>query len=387
MNLTCKRFSAWAIPKMNKQPLVSQKLASAFIPRKRVTLAVIISMIVFASADAQQSTSNSPRRNADAQWQDIESRLLPPTARITSERKKRTAEQRAVDKADTRAYLLAIADELSSFRKQNPEHPKAAEARLNEARSLLIAALLGDKSQESRIQTTVEEVKADTRLTSHDRFEIVALAERLLVRGSAKSREEASVANEASARYLIREFPKEAGSYAELLHAAALASSPRAVALAQQVVDSPAPESLKLAARDIITRQTIPGKTFAELVGGQPGAGPLIKAALGRSLIIYTWRPEDQQSVDRAKAIMSAIPANALVLGVNVGPDASAALAFAKLNNLPGEQLYGARGADSPVVLRLALTASGMLYVAGKDGRMQNLSELRNPVQVLANLN
>lgn len=373
--------------KMNKMPHASQASVSAFANPKRIALAFLVSIIAFSSAPAQQTVPNAPLPNADEQWKNIESRLLPPSARITGDRKRRTKEQRAADKADTRAYLLGIADELSSFRKRNLNHPKTSEARLSETRCLLIAALLGEKSQELRIAKGVEEVKSDPSLSSHDRFEVVALAERLLVRGAAKNREEASVANEASARYLIREFPKEAGSYAELLHAAELASPSRAVALAQQVVDSPASESLKSAARDLIQRETISGRSFAELIGGEPGSAALIKVASGKPLIIYTWRPEDRKSIERAKAIVSALPNGAVILGVNLSPDVSAALASAKSNDLPGEQLYGARGADSPVVRRLALTTSGLLYGVRADGKMQNLSAQRDIAAALANLN
>ncbi len=372
---------------MKKMPLASQASVSPFVTPKRIALAFVLSTIVFSSAPAQQSSPNKPLPNSDEQWLDIQSRLLPPSARITVERKKQTAEQRAANKADTRAYLLEIADELGSFRKRNPNHPKIAEARLKEIRCLLLAALLGDKSQELRIAKGVEAVKSDASLSSHDRFEVVALAERLLVRGAAKNREEASVAYEASARYLIREFPKEPGSYAELLHAAEIASRSRAVALAQQVVDSPAPESLKSAARGLIQRETLSGRSFAELIGGEPGSAPLIKAASGKRLIIYTWRPEDRKSIERAKAIASAVPEGSVVFGVNLSPDASAALVSAKSNSLPGEQLYGARGADSPVVLRLALTTPGLLYAAGADGKMQNLSAQRDLTAALANLN
>jgi hypothetical protein len=336
---------------------------------------------------AQQSGLAVTKPTPDQQWQDVSARLLPPTARITQAKAKRTKEERAADKAATRLHLVAIARELNAFRKENPTHPKAAEARLKETRSLLIAALLGEKLDNAELQADIEVVRRDVSLSAPDRFEVVALGERLLVRGAAKNRSEASIASEASARYLIREFPEQAGGYSELLHAGLIATPERSVALAQQVLDGPAPSAVKALAREVITRQTISGKALADVIGGQPGAAALLRETSGRPVVIYTWSPEDAISMERAKALGASIPADAVVWGVNVSPDVGAALAAAKSSALPGQQLYGARGFDSPVVTRLALTASRLVYAADSRGKITNLSDLRDPAAALAKLN
>lgn len=350
-----------------------------------------VSLFGFCSAVILTAQPANPASgNADARWQELETRQPPPTARITrpDSDSQSAAAQRERRRADLTAHFIATANEAGAFREQNPTHARVADAQMLEARNLLKAALLGDKPSEARALPLAAKVRSDRSLPTDARFQTAVLEEMLLRRGVAyKDRGEWLAHREAGARRLIAEFPDVPAAYGHLLQVAQVSPGPGSVALAQQLIDSSAPESVKEVAYDMVQRQTLSGRTLADVIGGQPGAGPLLKATHERPVVFYTWAPEDGSGVERIKELSASLPAGVLVLGINVSRDVPTAVAVAEREKLPGEQLYGARAHDSPVVRRLALTVSGLVYAAGSDGVLMNLSEQRDAAAALAKLN
>ncbi len=296
---------------------------------------------------------------------------LPPARTQAREQERRKRLQAA---AEARAEYAA-----------GPEAPAASEARRREAKNLLLASLLGPDALDGQPGAVARAARHDPNLPPQARFEIAMLEDMALRKATTfSSREEWLGIREEQARRLIAEFAGLPEAYGQLLPVVAASSGPHAVSLADEIINSPAPASVKEHAWNLRQRLTLGGKSLAVLIEGQPGAEPLLRAAAGRPVVIYTWQPESARSIERAGALTSALPAGALVLGVNLSRDVPAALAVAQ--RLPGEQLYGARGYDSPVVRRLALTAPGLLYAAGSDGVMKNLSALADPAAALAEL-
>ncbi len=290
-------------------------------------------------------------------------------------------------RAAARTQLLQAAEADRAFRAADPRHPEAKEARRREAKSRLLAALLGPDAPAPELLALAKEVRHDARLAAQDRFEVAALEEMAAAHGRRfQDRGEWLRHREERARKLIAEFGEVPAAYGHLLQVAEVNPGPRGVALAQQLVDSPAPAAMKAAAQDIVQRQSLPGRTLGDVIGGLPGAAALLEEAFNRPVVFYTWSPEDESGMARLKSLAAALPAEALVLGVNLGRDVPAALAAAARENLPGAQLYGARAHDSPVVRRLALTKPGLLYVARRDGVLLNLSQARDPSVALAGL-
>lgn len=316
----------------------------------------------FGAAVAQSSDSALPRRDG-------------PSA------------DRALSRAAERARLLQAAEEDRAFYTNNPDHPDAKVTRRHEAKRRLLAGLLGADELAPEVLTLAKEVRKDMRFSSEERFEVAVLEERAIARGKRfKDRDEWLRDREESARRLIAEFGDVPASYGHLLQVAQVRSGPHGVALAQQLIDCPAPEAVKALAHDLVQRQTLSGRTLLDVIGGQPGAGSLLKAAAGRPVVLYTWAPEDGAGIGRIKALAAALPAGALVLGINLSRDVPTAVALAAREKLPGEQLYGARAHDSPVVRRLALTVPGLVYAIGGDGVITNLSDLPDRAAALAQL-
>jgi hypothetical protein len=174
----------------------------------------------------------------------------------------------------------------------------------------------------------------------------------------------------------MRRYPREHGAHEELLEVARISPRADAVAHAQVLVDGQTGERIKQEARALIRLLTIDGQHISTVLAGTPDAGALIKRGRERVLILYSWSPADETSVTRAGEIARAAPSGAALVGVNVGRDVPTAVA--KATTLPGEQLYGGRGFDSPIARQLGFTRPGLVFAVTREGIVRNLSDVRD---------
>jgi hypothetical protein len=326
---------------------------------------------------AQSSVySNSPA--ADREWKGIEARGLPEAGRLPARGESRTPQQRAQDQNAIRAHFLATAVKAMSFREKHPRHEKVSEARLLEAKSRLRAALLGDESQQARIQSLVGQVKGDTSLAGKDRFEVVAMAEHLLIREVAGNREEAAIARENSARYLIKEFPDEAGGYTALL-AVAEATGDRASIrnAAKEVIHGAAPFAARARAQVLLDRDDLIGKSLADVANTALGRDNFFEQCRGRRVLLYTWSSEVPQSIAYAVKVVAGTPEDWLVIGFNLDRDVADAQALAGEMALPGQQYFNDSGIGSWLALLLKLNHAPLVYVTDEQGIIRDVGAQR----------
>ncbi|WP_415909195.1 hypothetical protein [Oleiharenicola sp. Vm1] len=297
---------------------------------------------------------------------------------------------RAVQKArkeKSRADLLSDADIAASLQRANPERGDAAQLKYKEARARLAAALLSSEPASADVLALGRAVRADEKQPPNARIEIARLVElnrRKVMKFSGKAdwlRE-----REAMARRLIREFPDQAQVYDELLAVAQLSARARALELAREIAVSPASPRAKQAAQALQARLAAE-QQFAVALDGVPGAAPLAAKVKGKVALFYTWRPEDSRSIELAKALNGTAPKDALVFGINLSIDAAAATRSAAENSLPGEQLYAARGFDSPAVRKLGWAEEELLIAVTKNGVVLDLSREKDRAAALAKLN
>lgn len=323
----------------------------------------------------------------DVQWKDLLAESQKPPTQAVVEAGRKPTEQWNASREALQAGFIALADRAKAFHARNGSDPHAPEAKRLEARYRLSAALLGEGHPGRGVIDLASSVREDVRLSAEARYEIASLQEKVARRYHRSNNREAWIAErEAGARRLLREFPQVPAVYDELLHVAALATGTRAVALSQQIIDSSALPATKEVARTLLDRHTLNGRTLVAVIGGVVGSQELLKRAQGRLLVFYTWAPENEASRQLAVDVGKAAP-TALIIAVNTSRNVAAALKMAAASKLPGEQLYGGRGFDSPVVRRLALTAPGLVYAVDREGVIENLSGRTDSVATLKHLN
>lgn len=288
------------------------------------------------------------------------------------------------ERAAERARLLALADEARAGQAANPGD---ARLRMAGAKYRLLAALLGDTPLAEADLAAAKAVRTDRSLPARERLELAALEDQNRRKGRRfTSPEEYWREREASARALLAEFPELPDAHTHLLAVAQGAPAAASLRLAQEIAVSNAPAEVRARARELIVRASIDGRNLHEVLGAVPGTAAILGKVTGRPVILYAWAPQDAPSIARARQLAAALPAGAVAFGVNLGPDVGGALAMAAAQGLPGEQLYGGRGFDSPLVRELALTLPGMVYAANAEGVLRNFTGWRDAAEVSAHL-
>lgn len=272
--------------------------------------------------------------------------------------------------------FIAAANEARAFGQQHPKHPKTAHIKVLEADALLTAELVGDHSERSRAAALVSEIRKDKKLSAKERIQIISRSDMVQTQAVGNDRPALDRAREASARALVSEFPDEPAGYEALLRQAENAiDSVKSKALADELLGSAAPSSIKVSARVLIERAKLLGQNVSSIVGGVLPKENAIAAARGRVLILYTWTSSSPGRMEEMRKLSQTAPANVAFAGVCVDMAESA-----PPSDLPGEQIHAEGGLAGPLAKALALSSSLPIYLADANGVLRDVSAERGDV-------
>lgn len=116
---------------------------------------------------------------------------------------------------------------------------------------------------------------------------------------------------------------------------------------------------------------------IADIARAALGADNVISATHGRGIILYAWATTSPGSIAAAKNLARTAAAGVRVIGVNLDQDVAAAQARALSEGLSDDQLYDARGVESPLAQALKFTRPGEVYVASPRGELSSVSASR----------
>ncbi len=342
------------------------------IRRKKIIVATAVVALMLCSPITAQDAATAG--NADAKWQDLKSKIIPPSA-ITSSDKPMDEQKRL----ELVGHFKKMALDLGKFREENQAHGKALEAALEQAKCLLRAAYLGDSESEQSSLPLVELVRNDERLPSSARFQVEALSEQLLIRSLAKSSAEAQLARQHSARYLMSRYPSEAGGYDLLLATADTSEDQMKVAeVVREVLGSDAPFSSKAKATVIKERWELLGKNLNNVANTALGRGTFFTSQGGKKILVYTWATWSRPSLDFAAKLKAEKSQEYELIGFNLDTDVSKAKAVAEQAGLTGKQFYEGAGKGGRLALLLKLDRVGRVYLTDDTGAITSVTgELR----------
>ncbi len=278
--------------------------------------------------------------------------------------------------------LVQRADQYRQFRLKHPQHPKAKEAKCEEAVALLQAGFRGDAAQEVQRGQLVAEIRADKSISAAQRSRVTAYAENLKI----MRRKEMPAADrlneyERVARALVAEFPEVAEGYESLFGIACSRSDEAGLKVAKELQGTAAPEAVKHQARLLIERHSLIGKPVAALTAALPELRARLEQERekGRAIILYTWSMRNPSSLALAKRLGGEASRQAAHIGLNLDNDVVAAKACATEASVQGEQYYEAQ----PVAGVLTMQAPGLVFVIDKKGVITSVSAHRNLETVL----
>lgn len=310
-----------------------------------------------------------------------------------------TAQTSALDAADTsdgvkarsvrHAQLVKKADDAAEARRKRSQDGAGAIAGFDEAKYRLLAALMDGKvAVPAEVVTLAEQSIQSGKLQRREAFELA----RLVAAAKTKTRKFPSAAawreaKEREAVELWRAFPDLPDAAAALLARAAWAEPKRMSELAAQVEVSAPDRESKARAQLLGRRAALDGANLFAVLSSTEGGLALAKEFVGQPVIFYTWSPGDANGLAELTKVLSRAPKRAGMVGLAVGAGRSHGTPSAKLGaNLPGRQLYGGRGDDSPLAQRLTLTEPGLILICDSAGTMRLLRTDASPAATLANL-
>lgn len=309
--------------------------------------------------------------------------VSPATEDVGAVQSLGTLEKRDRQKAD----FLSAAKKIKVFRDKYPNRPEARVAKCLEVKDLLSASLATDSDPDAQSLALAADVRGDSQIPSRNRFEVVSLLEMIRMRRTTGDLTSFLSANETSVRKLIAEFPAEAAGYESFFRLAECQPEDwKGNALASELLTMPAPASVKAMAQEFLDRRGLVGMSLSKIADAALGTSNPISAAREKPVIVYSWASWNPGSVAYAKSLKSMVPADAVLIGVNLDKDLIVARALAQAESLPGDQLYDVRGMESPLARALKLTTSIHVFIANGHEEIREASAERGSFPVKLDL-
>jgi hypothetical protein len=325
------------------------------------------------SAQSSASTANQPpiRTPEDVAWETIRLDAYQVSEPDSSQPADEAGRK---EKAARRASgLVEKANRARDFHQKNAGHAKAGEAKRLEAILLLNALYQGETSIEGRARQAVQAIRSDVSLPEPMRAEVVGTAGFMAALGKNLKGPDLLADYEATARSLILEFPGQPQGYETLATIARESDETRSKALAQELLNMPAPESVKGQARFLLARYQLVGAPLDPILN-DAGVEAAIKAVRkDRPSLIYTWATWSPGSVKLGQDLAKRNLGGVNVLAVNLDENVTAAQGLAAQSGLPGTLLYDARGVGGALAKGLKLSAAPQVYFVDAEGVVRDV--------------
>lgn len=163
----------------------------------------------------------------------------------------------------------------------------------------------------------------------------------------------------AHARELAAEFPADARAYGYMLSVAKSSSGATAVELANEILNSRAPERIKAGAERVLSQQRLVDRRisgeFIDLSGFE-----------GKFVVVYTWTSSRPDIFTQVPIWISL--GDVACVGINLDADPQIGRRLVESARIPGSQIYGTGGLDGPLARGLGFTSENSIYLIDRKG-------------------
>lgn len=281
-------------------------------------------------------------------------------------------------------HFAATVDLAKDFYTRHPRHAKAVEARKLEAIMLVRAVQSGDTSIEGRMEAVVESFCSDQSIPELQRAEVAGThAFTGILRRNLKGKE-LSAAYEDTARRLIVLYPAQPQGYESLLAIAGGNETTKGRSLAQELVQMPAPATVKQNARLLVDRIDLVGTPLSQVLSDAGAKEAQAALQAGKPTIIYTWASWSPGSVALGEMLAKRKGATANIIGLNLDQDTAAAGELAKAHKLPGRLHYDNRSVQGALAKRLRVNGAPLVYFVDAQGVIRDVRGLDDLEQKLS---
>lgn len=346
------------------------------LPRTTRLILLAASFGYFSTQGWAQATST--RKTADEQWGDVVA-LTTQRSNKSVETDERSAVEQKKAHANTQVQQnRSAAVAAKDFYTQNPDHPKAREARKLEA----IAAVRGiTKDDETYVQSAMaiaRQYRGDTTQSVSDRFQVALTMERAEMArraqaGAAIGRNKYDVRQ--LALIMRSEFGDQPELYTYFMEVANTLDAAVAQELATSTLKAPlAPASAKDRARVMVDRAALIGRPITLNLPGFAGAGGVsLSQSTGQVTLLIAWSPADPESIAKLGHFKTILPADSRVVYLGLGGSEGQIKKAESIIPVPGIHCHATVGASSRAAmeaLKLKYAPLPRIYIINAKGTL-----------------
>src|SRR4051812_6779548 len=256
-----------------------------------LTAAVCVFARQQALAQAAATPSAATATNTAQQaWKELQKATQPPMPPAEWQTTRPTEEEYNAFRAKQGVLAGEAADKAKDFYTRFPKDTHAAEAKKKEVEMLQVAVQLGNTNRAQQLAAHEAERLKDPNLSEDERFELRKQAVfRTITSKRPEGREAMIAAQEAGARQLIKEFPKQELGYQLLLQLAGDSEQDKARQIAQEVADKAPSEDIKTAASGILKKYDALGKPLPISFTAVDGREVDLAKMKGKVVLVDFW--------------------------------------------------------------------------------------------------
>jgi thiol-disulfide isomerase/thioredoxin len=325
-----------------------------------------------ATAVAQEMPSSAATNSAEADqaWREtFKATQSPMPPKEWSEQK--PSPQEVID-----FYVAAAvkgADKAKDFYTRFPDHPKAAQARKAEYSLIAIAVEhFGDTNDAPRLAELRKQRLSDPGLSDNERFQIRMDAAKQLLNQNTPDMDK--FLQETSA--LQKDFPQRPEVYPLLLMAASSADGETARKIAQEVVDSSAPDDAKQQARGLLNKLDALGKPVDIQFTAVDGRPVDLAKMKGRVVLIdfwATWCGPCVGEVPNVKAAYDKLHNQGFeIVGISLDQDKDALTGFVKEQGMAWPQYFDGLQWGNKIARQFGINSIPAMWLVDKQGNLRD---------------
>ncbi|HEX4646373.1 MAG TPA: TlpA disulfide reductase family protein [Verrucomicrobiae bacterium] len=357
-------------------------LVTIFPRRCRAVIGKIALLFVFACrfawAQDQAATGDSEKSTeADKAWREVVKAGTPPPPPAEWSTNHPSHE----DISNFYGPLvIKAADKARDFYTRFPDHTNAAGARKREFMLLQKAIVdFGVTNQAGRLVAARTVLAKDPGLSEEERFVLRSQAVQMAAANKKDQGREAEFAElEKGARELQKEFPNQPDVYMMLLQVAFNSGPEKLRGLAKEIMDSPAPDSIKLQAKSLSDQLSAVGKPVDIKFTAVDGREVDVTKMPGKVVLIdfwATWCAPCVAELPNVKAAYDKLHARGFeIVGISFDQEKDALASFVSDKKMTWAQYFDGKGWQNKFGQQFGIGVIPTMWLVDKKGNLRDVA-------------
>ena len=361
---------------------------STFVPPPQRILFGLIPLVIalcFISIRAVGAEADGASADAESAWAEVEKLVAGHHPRPEWQGREPKPEELAAYKTKVRKATLDLARQAKAFATRFPTNENAGDARFFVALALCRAVAAGDSGSEDELKRFVAATLADFSIPEDHRVGVLLASGNLAVMkklgmkeftepSSSSERDESTAA---SAREVIRQFPKNSRGYTLLLAIAERAKGERQKELAREILalDGASPP-VKTMARHVLngTKPYRVGKPIDLRFTALDGRDVDLAKLKGKVVLVDFWATDCGPCVGEMPNIKSAYDQfhtdGFEIIGISLDEKESALRKFIREKELPWPQYFDGQGWNKRFGLQYGIFSIPTMWLVDRRGNL-----------------